>query len=48
MHEAIINSRDLIILFTEDHLRSPYTRKELSCRTSLPKKVSGDDRHRPI
>src|SRR5262249_14025139 len=27
MHEAIINSRDLIILFTEDYLRSPYTRK---------------------
>jgi hypothetical protein len=25
MHEAIINSRDLIILFTEDYLRSPYT-----------------------
>jgi hypothetical protein len=24
MHEAIINSRDLIILFTEDYLRSPY------------------------
>src|SRR5262249_46895448 len=27
MHEAVINSRDLIILFTEDYLRSPYTRK---------------------
>src|SRR5262245_29094886 len=24
MHEAIINSRDLIILLTEDYLRSPY------------------------
>jgi tetratricopeptide (TPR) repeat protein len=30
MHEAIINSRDLIILFTEDYLRSPYTRKEFT------------------
>jgi tetratricopeptide (TPR) repeat protein len=30
MHEAIINSRDLIILLTEDYLRSPYTRKEFT------------------
>src|SRR5215813_8280671 len=30
MHEAIIHSRDLIILFTEDYLRSPYTRKEFT------------------
>ena len=30
MHEAITNSRDLIILFTEDYLRSPYTRKEFT------------------
>jgi tetratricopeptide (TPR) repeat protein len=30
MHKAIINSRDLIILFTEDYLRSPYTRKEFT------------------
>ena len=30
MHEAIINSRDLIILFTDDYLRSPYTRKEFT------------------
>jgi tetratricopeptide (TPR) repeat protein len=30
VHEAIINSRDLIILFTEDYLRSPYTRKEFT------------------
>jgi hypothetical protein len=30
MHEAIINSRDLIILFTEDYLRSAYTRKEFT------------------
>src|SRR5438132_12570710 len=30
MDDAIINSRDLIILLTEDYLRSPYTRKELT------------------
>src|SRR5262249_39373964 len=30
MHEAVINSRDLIILFTDDYLRSPYTRKEFT------------------
>ena len=30
MHEAIVNSRDLIILLTEDYLRSPYTRKEFT------------------
>jgi TIR domain len=30
IHEAIVNSRDLIILLTEDYLRSPYTRKEFT------------------
>jgi tetratricopeptide (TPR) repeat protein len=30
MHEAIIRSRGLIILFTEDYLRLPYTRKEFT------------------
>jgi hypothetical protein len=30
MHEAVMNSRDLIVLFTEDYLRSPYTRKEFT------------------
>ena len=30
MHEGIISSRDLIILFTEDYLSSPYTRKEFT------------------
>src|SRR6266540_1684582 len=30
MHEAILNARDLIILFTDDYLRSPYTRKEFT------------------
>jgi tetratricopeptide (TPR) repeat protein len=30
MHEAVSNSRDLIILFTHDYLLSPYTRKEFT------------------
>jgi hypothetical protein len=30
MHEAIKNSRDLVVLFTRDYEGSPYTRKELS------------------
>jgi tetratricopeptide (TPR) repeat protein len=30
MHEAVSNSRDLIILFTHDYLQSPYTRKEFT------------------
>ena len=30
MHEAIKNSRDLIILFTRDYEKSPYTRKEFT------------------
>src|SRR5262245_54829914 len=30
MHEAVSNSRDLIILFTHDYLESPYTRKEFT------------------
>jgi tetratricopeptide (TPR) repeat protein len=30
MHEAVSNSRDLVILFTHDYLQSPYTRKELT------------------
>ena len=28
MHEAVKNSRDLVILFTRDYEQSPYTRKE--------------------
>src|SRR5262245_11450214 len=39
MHEAIINSRDLIILFTEDYLRSPYTRKEFTSFEAEPVKT---------
>ena len=30
MHEGVINSRDLIVLFTHDYLQSRYTRKELT------------------
>ena len=30
MHEAIVKSRDLIILLTDDYLRSPHTRKEFT------------------
>jgi hypothetical protein len=30
MHEGVSNSRDLVILFTHDYLRSPYTRKEFT------------------
>src|SRR5262245_17445907 len=30
MHEGVINSRDLIVLFTDDYLRSPFIRKAFS------------------
>ena len=30
MHEAVKNSRDLVILFTHDYVQSPYTRKEFT------------------
>ena len=30
MHEAIVKSRDLIILLTDDYLHSPHTRKEFT------------------
>ena len=30
MHDAVSNSRNLVILFTHDYLRSPYTRKEFT------------------
>jgi hypothetical protein len=44
MHEAVSNSRDLIILFTHDYLQSPYTRKEF---TSFEAEVaqSQEERH---
>jgi TIR domain/Phage integrase family len=44
MHEAVINSRDLIILFTEDYLRSPYTRKEFTSFEAERLKTS-EERH---
>src|SRR2546421_3580008 len=44
MHEVIINSRDLIILFTEDYLRSPYTRKEFTSFEAERVKTA-EDRH---
>src|SRR5436190_9328159 len=44
MHEAISNSRDLIILFTEDYLRSPYTRKEFTSFETERVKTA-EDRH---
>ena len=44
MHEAIKNSRDLIILFTEDYLRSPYTRKEFTSFEAERAKTA-EDRH---
>jgi TIR domain len=44
MHEAIMNSRDLIILFTEDYLRSPYTRKEFTSFEADRAKTS-EERH---
>ena len=30
MHEAVKNSRDLIVLYTRDYEQSPYTRKEFT------------------
>src|SRR5271163_2882813 len=30
MHQAIKNSRDLVVLFTRDYETSPYTRKEFT------------------
>ena len=44
MHEAIVNSRDLIILFTEDYLRSSYTRKEFTSFEAERVKTA-EDRH---
>jgi hypothetical protein len=44
MHEAVINSRDLIILFTEDYLRSSYTRKEFTS-FEADRWKTGEERH---
>ncbi len=35
MHEGIKNSRDLIILYSSDYEKSPYTRKELTSFEAL-------------
>src|SRR6266568_1040781 len=38
MHEAVKNSRDLVVLFTRDYEQSPYTRMEFTTsRRMLPK-----------
>jgi tetratricopeptide (TPR) repeat protein len=44
MHEGIKNSRDLVILYTQDYESSPYTRKEF---TSFTAQVMGsaEERH---
>jgi TIR domain len=45
MHEAVKIARDLIILFTGDYERSPYTRKEF---TSFEAERLRDERERHI
>jgi tetratricopeptide (TPR) repeat protein len=44
MHEAIKNSRDLVILFTRDYEGSPYTRKEFTS-FEAERLQGGQDRH---
>ena len=44
MHEAVKNSRDLIILFTRDYEESPYTRKEFTS-FEAERLRSGKERH---
>jgi tetratricopeptide (TPR) repeat protein len=44
MHEAVKNSRDLIVLFTRDYEQSPYTRKELTS-FEAERQQSGEERH---
>jgi tetratricopeptide (TPR) repeat protein len=44
MHEAVSNSRDLVILFTHDYLQSPYTRKEFTS-FEAQRLRSPDERH---
>ena len=44
MHEAIKNSRDLVILFTSDYEASPYTRKEFTS-FEAERHHGGQDRH---
>jgi tetratricopeptide (TPR) repeat protein len=44
MHRAVMNSRDLIILFTQDYERSPYTRKEFTS-FEAERAQSAEERH---
>jgi tetratricopeptide (TPR) repeat protein len=44
MHEAVSNSRDLVILFTHDYLDSPLTRKEFTS-FEAERAQSQEDRH---
>jgi TIR domain len=43
MHEAIKNSRDLVVLFTRDYEQSPYTRMEF---TSFEANAAQSTEHR--
>ena len=43
MHEGVINSRDLIVLFTHDYLQSRYTRKEFT--SFEEERQSQEERH---
>jgi hypothetical protein len=44
MHEAVKNSRDLMILFTRDYEQSPYTRKEFTS-FEAERAQSNEERH---
>jgi tetratricopeptide (TPR) repeat protein len=44
MHEAVKNSRDLIVLFTRDYELSPYTRKEFTS-FEAERAQSAEERH---
>jgi TIR domain len=44
MHEAIKNSRDLVILLTQNYEKSPYTRKEFTSFTAQAM-GSAEERH---
>jgi tetratricopeptide (TPR) repeat protein len=44
MHEAVKNSRDIIILFTRDYEQSPYTRKEFTS-FEAERAQSSEERH---
>src|SRR6516164_6092104 len=44
MHEAVKNSRDLIVLFTRDYEQSPYTRKEFTS-FEAERAQSAEERH---